>query len=132
MSNFVAYKSVLNQFKSVFSIFFFHYWFFINVQMSAEWNFFFVNSTIIILCLIYSLNIPHSNQNPWSFCCFLSSLSSHLATFWRMVNGEVVTRKWVWHFFSCDFTIATGDRLVSGLDDKYKIHSFFIVSRLSS
>ena len=41
-----------------------HYWFFVNLQMSAEWDFVFLNTAIIILCLIYSVNIPHSNQNP--------------------------------------------------------------------
>ena len=31
-----------------------------------------------------------------------------------------------------NFIIVTGDGLVSGFDGKYKAHSFFIVSRLSS
>ena len=44
-----------------------HYLFFINLQMSTEWEFAFLNTVIIIFCLIYSLNIPHSNQNPSSF-----------------------------------------------------------------
>ena len=63
--------------------------------------------TIITFYLIYSSNIPHSNQNPSSFFLipFFSSILfsySYIST-----NGEVVTRKSFWHFFPCDFTIAT-------------------------
>ena len=48
------------------------------------------------------------------------------------VGGEVVTRKIVLTFLSCDFTIVTADGLLSGFIDKYKVHSLFIVSRLST
>ena len=44
-----------------------HYLFFINLQMSTEWELAFLNTVIIIFSLIYSLNIPHSNQNPSFF-----------------------------------------------------------------
>ena len=47
--------------------FYLHYWFFINMRMATEWAFAFLNTAIIIFCLIYSLNIPHSNQNPSFF-----------------------------------------------------------------
>ena len=53
--------------------------------MSTEWKYAFLNSFIIIFCLMYSLNIPHSNQNLSSFSWFLSSVAYHLATFPRMV-----------------------------------------------
>ena len=43
--------------------------------MSTEWKFAFPNTATIIFCLIYSLNIPHSNQNPSSFSRFPSSLT---------------------------------------------------------
>ena len=38
-----------------------HYWFFINLQMLT--GFAFLKTSIIIFCLIYSLNIPYRNQN---------------------------------------------------------------------
>ena len=60
--------------------------YFINLQMTTEWEFAFLNTAIKIFCLIYSLNIPHSNQNPSSFCWLLSSLASHLATFRQIVR----------------------------------------------
>ena len=37
--------------------------FFTNLLMTTEWAFAFLNIVIIVFCLIYSLNIPHSNQN---------------------------------------------------------------------
>ena len=51
----------LNQFFSLNLLL--HYWFFINLQISTEWEFVFLNTNIIILSLIYSLNIPLSNPN---------------------------------------------------------------------
>ena len=36
---------------------------FVDLQMSAEWKLAFINTFITISCLIWSLNIPHSNQN---------------------------------------------------------------------
>ena len=41
--------------------------FFINLRMIAEWAFAFLNTAVIIFCSMYSLNIPHSNQNPSFF-----------------------------------------------------------------
>ena len=48
-------------------IFFYIIDFFINLQITTEWECAFRNAAILIFCLIDSLNIPHSNQNP-SFC----------------------------------------------------------------
>ena len=47
-------------------------------------------------------------------------------------NRELVHENNFDIFFPCDFTIALGGRLVSDFDDKYKVHSLFILSRLSS
>ena len=60
---------------------FLHYWFFMNLQLLTEWKFAFLNTAIIIFCLIYSLNIPHSNQNPSSFSWFVSSLACYLYSY---------------------------------------------------
>ena len=49
-----------------------------------------------------------------------------------VVSGEDVTQKYFWSFFSCRFTIATEDGLMSGFAGKYKEHSSFIVFRLST
>ena len=46
-----------------------YYWFFINLQITTEWAFSFLNNAVIIFCLIYSLNIPHSNQTHHFFLC---------------------------------------------------------------
>ena len=35
--------------------------------MATEWEFAFLNITMIIFCLMYSLNIPDSTQNPYFF-----------------------------------------------------------------
>ena len=50
------------------------------------------------------------------------------------MSGKVVTRKYFWQFFSCDydFTIVKGDRVVSGFNDKCKVHTLFIVSKPST
>ena len=46
------------------SIFFYIIDLFTNLQITTEWECAFLNTAIIIFRLIYSLNIPHSNQNP--------------------------------------------------------------------
>ena len=48
-------------------IFFYIIDFLINLQITTEWECAFLNTVILIFCLIYSLNTPYSNQNP-SFC----------------------------------------------------------------
>ena len=79
--------------------------------MSTEWKFAFLNSTIKIFYLIYSvIKIHHF---------FLDSfLASRLATF-RPIVGY--SHKSNFENVPCDITIATGDRLVPGFDDKYKL-----------
>ena len=37
------------------------------------------------------------------------------------MTGGLFTQKKFWHFFWCGFTIAKGDGLVSGFDDKYNV-----------
>ena len=37
--------------------------FFINLQMTTEWAFAFLNTAVIIFCLRYSLNIPHQTPS---------------------------------------------------------------------
>ena len=61
--------------------------------MSIEWKLAFLNTDIIIFSLIYLLNILDSNQNP-SFFYLIPFFFSCIP-----VNGEVVTRKWFWHYF---------------------------------
>ena len=56
------------------SIFFYIIDLFTNLQITTEWECAFLNTAIIIFCLIYSLNVPHSNQNP-SFFPFERSVS---------------------------------------------------------
>ena len=58
----------------------------------------FFNTAIIIFCLIYSLNIPHSNQNSSFFPVEGLSISSKMTfrryfTLLYLVSSEVVTRK---------------------------------------
>ena len=43
--------------------------FFISLQITNERAFAFLNTAIIMFCLIYSLNIPHSITNPSFFFC---------------------------------------------------------------
>ena len=100
-------------------------WFFINLQMSTSWKLAFLNSAMIIFCLIYSLNIPHSNQNLDSFF----SLESHLANFCEWWGSH---KKIILTFLSAWFHYCHGRRTYVCFNDKYKVHSLFIVSRLSS
>ena len=97
----VAWKK--SKFKSVFLLnLFLHYWFFLNLQMSTEWKFAFLNTAIIIFCLMYSLNTPHSNQN-LSFFLLKDQYQSLLyisATSHRtVIRGELVTRKYFYISF---------------------------------
>ena len=95
--------------------------------MSMEWKFAFLHTDIIIFCLIYSLNIPHSNQNPSCFSWFIKILSINgESLLYILATVEIVTQILFWHFFSRGFTIVTGDGLLSGFDDKYKLQSELI------
>ena len=69
------------------------------------------------------------------FFLLIGSVSfPYISAHYTVMRGEVVTRILFWSFFSCgyDFTIATGDGLVSVFSDKYNVHKLFIVSRLST
>ena len=60
--------------------------------MTTEWVFAFPNTAVVIFCLMYCLNIPHSNQNPSFFPVY------------------IVMIKYFQHFFFVfDFTIVTAD-----------------------
>ena len=77
-----------SKFQSVFLIYLLlHYWSLINLQMSTEWEFAFLNTAILItFCLIYTLNIPYKNQNPSLFPVDCSvSISSKLTFQWQWV-----------------------------------------------
>ena len=66
-----SYKNLIGKVWINFSswiYFYLHYWFFfIDLQMTTEWAFVFLNPAVIIFCLRYSLNIPHSNEVPSFF-----------------------------------------------------------------
>ena len=89
-----------------------------NLDMSTELEFAFLNTAKINFCFIYSLNVSHSNQNPSFFPVEDSAISPCYKN-----NFEVSFR---------DLTIVIGDRLVSGYDGTYKLHSLFIVFRPST
>ena len=42
-----------------------HYWFFINEQISTEWKFAFLNTAIIIFCLIYNVQLYIMFPSAW-------------------------------------------------------------------
>ena len=135
MSNLAAWKKL--KFESVFLLDLrLPDLFFMNLQMS---KFAFLNTTTIIFCLIYSLNIPHSNQNPSLFLHWSLSINDQSLLYISAAGKKIILtfmkyylRKYLWHFFSCHFAIVTGDGLLPGHDEKYKVHNLFIVSKLSS
>ena len=59
----------------------FFYLLFINLKMSTEWSFTFLNTAIIVFCLIYFLDIAYSNQNPSFFFLWKSHYHSLLYIF---------------------------------------------------
>ena len=94
-------------------VFFYITDFFINLQITAEWECAFFNTAITIFYLICSLNIPHSNQNP-SLVPVERSVSIYSKfILWQHFNISfmmtIVTQKYFLHFFSCNFTIVTGN-----------------------
>ena len=96
-----------------------HYWFFINLWMTTEWAFAFLSTAIIIFCLMYSLNIPHSNQNPSFFFFFFAvPIVSKFRIRWFSTTSY-------WLFLFVWFYHCHGRR-------NYILKSFFIVSRPSS
>ena len=84
-------------------IFFYIIDFFFNLQVTTVWECVFLNTAIMIFNLMCTLNIPYSNQNhhPSKF-----KFQRHFTILFVVIE---VTRKWLWHFFSCDFAIVTGD-----------------------
>ena len=122
-----SYQNLLSKVWINFSSwinFYLHYRFFINLKMTTEWAFAFLNTAIIIFCLRYSLNIPHSNENPSFFSCVRRSI--HLfkiqisVTFHYIVM--IIVRKINLTFLFVWFH-GRGN---------YILHSLFIVSRPSS
>ena len=76
-------------------------------------NVLFFNTAITIFYLICSLNIPHSNQNP-SLVPVERSVSIYSKfILWQHFNISfmmtIVTQKYFLYFFSCNFTIVTGN-----------------------
>ena len=64
-------KEVCINFSS-WTYFYLDYWFFINLKITTEWAFAFLNIAVIVFCLIYSLNIPHQNPSffpVWFYHC---------------------------------------------------------------
>ena len=93
-----------SKFESVFLLqILLHCWFFINLQMSTEWEFAFLNTGIIIFYLMYSLIIFNCNQN-LSFFPVEGCQSLQNWHFGTVVIGELVTWKQSWNFFLCCFT----------------------------
>ena len=71
------------------------------------------------ICLIYSLNIPHNNQNP-SFFSLKAQYQS--AQSWHFSGTSSILPKHFLDFFSCDFTNITGDLcLVLMANTNYKV-----------
>ena len=95
--------------------------FFINLQMATEWDFAFLNTAIIIFCLIYSLNILYSiYSKSIIFSCWPLSINffkiHNLTTF--LHTGDILT-------FDFVKVIVTGDGNTNYI-------ALFIVSRLSN
>ena len=100
----------------------YQYWFFfVNLQMTTEWEFAFLNTAIIIFCLIYSLNILYSiYSKSIIFSCWPLSINffkiHNLTTF--LHTGDILT-------FDFVKVIVTGDGNTNYI-------ALFIVSRLSN
>ena len=72
-----------------------YHWFFIDLQISTEWTFDFLNTVIIIFCLIHSLNVPHSDQNSSLFFLIYWSLSiNSQSLLYISTTVGVVTKKY--------------------------------------
>ena len=126
-----------SKFESVFLLdLLLHHWFFIDLQMPTEWECAFLNTATKIFCLIYFLNIPHTNQN-LSFYLFkvqyqslqnwhFGDISPYSSQRWSSHMKIIQTFCFVWfyHFH--------GGRSCVWFYDKYKVHSFFILCRLSA
>ena len=93
----------------------------------------FLNTPLIIFCLIYSLNIPHSNENPSFFSWLNWSFSINQPLLYISAIGEVNT-KIILIFLSVWFTIVTGDGIMSGfvINTKYIVCLSFPGSQAKS
>ena len=89
---------------------FLHYVFFINLQMTTEWAFAFLNTIVIMFCFMYSLNIPKG-------CFFL--LKGQYSSLQNSYFGDISLKMIVLIFLFAWFYHCHG-------------HSLFIVSRPSS
>ena len=107
------YTLLKARFESI--IFYLHYWFFINLRMTSEWAYAFLNAVVIIFCLMYSLIIPHSNQNKTHhFFLWQEQYPSFQNPDFGVISlhlnhSIIVIGKQIWRFFSCGFTIVTAD-----------------------
>ena len=81
----------LNQFFLLDLFLFTWYWFFINLQMTTEWAFAFLNIAVIIFCLMYSLNILHQTPSFFPACDAVSIFSKF--RFRRHFTSYTVTGK---------------------------------------
>ena len=64
---------------------------------------------MIMFCLIFSLHIPHGNQNP-SFFPVEGSVSIKISVSTKIHISKIFHyKKLFWHFFSCDCTIVMAD-----------------------
>ena len=72
--------------------------------MTTEWAFAFLNTAVTIFSLMYSLNIPHCNQNSTFFSCVRRSI--HLFKIFQ----DHSQRKIILTFLCvCDFAIVKAD-----------------------
>ena len=69
--------------------------FLINLQTRTEWECGFLNTAIIIFCLIYIvlLNIPHRNQNPSFLFLLTAAIFHHIV---RSDTKIILTFLFVW------------------------------------
>ena len=72
-------------------------------------NYAFLNTPLIIFCLMYSLYIPHNNQNASFFSGYPSFQNSYFGDISLHRNDHSHRKIIVTFFYSCDFTIVTAD-----------------------
>ena len=108
---FVLTKTSSAKFESIFPLGIFIYIidFFINLQMTTEWAFAFLNPAVIIFCSRYSLNIQVIKSHHF-FLCKMQHPSFQSSDFGGISLHRDRRRKIILTlFFSCDFTIVTAD-----------------------
>ena len=78
-------------------------WFFINLQMLAEWEFAFPNTIMIIFCLIYLLNIHHTFLLTFQYQSLQKWRFNDMSLYWSewgTYTKLVLTFLFVW-FYHC-------------------------------